>query len=78
MDGNEYVKYVTERVVSYMERPEDEDAEESAPRMLSREPWLTRWFGVAPLGIMMWWGNRVEKRNKTHPEVRSVDSSTYR
>ncbi|TVY04341.1 YqzE family protein [Cohnella terricola] len=72
MDSSEYLKYMTERVVSYMERSEDE---ETSPPKKSREPWLTKWFGVAPLGLMVWWMNRTESRNKTRPEARSANSS---
>ncbi|RED56286.1 YqzE family protein [Cohnella lupini] len=71
MDGSEYLKYVTEQVVSYMDTPADEN--EKKHKKVSREPWLTKWFGVAPMGLMMWWNNRVDKKNKTHPEVRSLD-----
>jgi hypothetical protein len=71
MDGSEYLKYVTEQVVSYMEAPANED--EKKHKKVSREPWLTKWFGVAPMGLMMWWNNKVDKKNKTHQEVRSLD-----
>jgi hypothetical protein len=76
MDGTEYLKYVTERVVSYMDTEAEEEAKPH--KKLSREPWLTRWFGVLPMGFMMWWANRADKKNRTHPEVRSVNSSNYR
>ena len=81
MDGNEYLKYVTERVVSYMDRPAErtEEARQDQPRKkLSREPWLTRWFGVAPMGLMMWWNSRSDKKNKSRSEVSSVNSTPYR
>jgi hypothetical protein len=71
MDGSEYLKYVTEKVVSYIDAPAD--PEEKKEKKRSREPWLTKWFGVAPMGLMMWWNNRVDKKNKTHPEVRSLN-----
>jgi hypothetical protein len=75
MDGTEYLKYVTERVVSYM----DTEVEEAkSNKKLSREPWLTRWFGVLPMGFMMWWAKRADKKNRTHPEVRSMNSTNYR
>ncbi|BBI32914.1 YqzE family protein [Cohnella abietis] len=77
MDSSEYIKYMTEQVVGYMDRPKEE-TEVKSHKKLSREPWLTRWFGVAPMGLMMWWGNRRDTKNKTHPEVRSVNSSDYR
>ncbi|TFE27516.1 YqzE family protein [Cohnella luojiensis] len=77
MDGSEYLKYMTEQVVSYMEIPSEEE-EKKQQKMISREPWLTKWFGAAPMGLMMWWNNKTDKKNKTHPEVRSVNSTHYR
>ncbi len=79
MDSSEYLKYMTERVVSYLDNPAEEESDEPQPnRKVSREPWLTRWFGVIPMGFMMWRNDRADKKNKTHPEVRSVNSSNYR
>ncbi|MFC5467287.1 YqzE family protein [Cohnella suwonensis] len=84
MDGSEYLKYVTERFVSYMDRPaepqtEDREGQQPHAGKISREPWLTRWFGVAPLGVQMWWTGRAERKNKTRQEAaRSVESSSYR
>ncbi|QMV43964.1 YqzE family protein [Cohnella cholangitidis] len=76
MDSSEYLKYVTEKVVKYMDPSEEEETKPS--RKASREPWLTRWFGLAPLGLMMWWGARTHGKNETHPEARSMDSTSYR
>lgn len=76
MDGSEYLKYMTERVVSYMERSEDEESK--AARKLGKEPWLSRWFGIAPLGIRVWWASRADKKSKTRREARSANSSDYR
>jgi hypothetical protein len=78
MDSTDYLKYMTERVVSYMEIPAEPEEDIKLRKKLSREPWLTRWFGVLPMGLIMWWGNRADKKNRTHPEVRSVNSSNYR
>lgn len=80
MDGSEYLKYMTEKVVKYIETPsEAEQTDEAKPgKKISKEPWLTRWFGVAPMGIMMWWGSRADKKNKAHPEVRSANPTSYR
>ncbi|WP_239615384.1 YqzE family protein [Cohnella mopanensis] len=76
MDSSEYLKYMTEKVVKYIDSPTEADAEETKPnRKISREPWLTRWFGMAPMGIMMWWGSRTNRNQETHPEVRSVNDS---
>ncbi|MFC4596688.1 YqzE family protein [Cohnella hongkongensis] len=74
MDGSEYLKYVTERVVSYMDRPKEEKPEKPAGKI--KEPWLTKWFGVAPIGLRIWWGSRALRKNKTRQEAaRSANSS---
>lgn len=56
-DGAEFLKYVTERVVSRWETagtPEDRRT-----RRQRREPWVTRWFGqLLPVGIGIWWSRR--------------------
>ncbi|RED89154.1 YqzE family protein [Cohnella phaseoli] len=72
MDGSEYLKYMTERVVSYMERPKEKEQPRAAR---SKELWLTKWFGMAPMGLMIWWGGRAERKNKTRHKARSADSS---
>jgi hypothetical protein len=73
MDSSEYLKYVTERVVSYMDRsPEEQPVK---PAAMSKEPWLTKWFGMAPMGLMLWWGGRADRKNKTRPEARSANTS---
>jgi hypothetical protein len=76
MDSSEYLKFMTEKVVSYLDTPIEDAAKK--PEKLTREPWLTRWFGVIPMGLMMWWGQKRNKKKETHGEVRSVNSSTYR
>lgn len=75
MESSDYLKYMTERVVSYLDNKTDEEEEDTQEKKVSREPWLTRWFGVLPMGLMMWWGQKADKKNKTHPEVRSMESS---
>lgn len=77
MESSDYLKYMTERVVSYLDNTAA-DEEAKPDRKISREPWLSRWFGVLPIGLMMWWGNKMDKKNKTHPEERSMNSSNYR
>jgi hypothetical protein len=82
MDGTEYLKFMTERVVSYIDKSiegESDDGQEAdQDEGRSREPWLIRWFGVLPMGIMMWLGGRGARKNKTHSNVRSVNPSNYR
>jgi hypothetical protein len=77
MEGSDYLKYMTERVVSYLDAPATEE-EGKLNRKISRESWLTRWFGVLPMGLMMWWGNKTDKKNKTHSKAQSMNTPNYR
>ncbi|MEK3882562.1 YqzE family protein [Paenibacillus sp. PL2-23] len=53
--GADYVKFVTERFVSYMETPAETRKLTRTSAKAQREPWLTRWFGWGPAGLMIWW-----------------------
>ncbi|WP_159887195.1 YqzE family protein [Paenibacillus puerhi] len=59
--GDELVKYVTERVVRYMDTPKEVRRQVRAGRKESREHWEVRWFGMLPLAIRMW-SNRLVRR----------------
>ncbi len=59
--GDEYVKFVTERFVNYMETPREERKQIRTSAKARREPWLTRWFGYGPMSIMLWWRGRAER-----------------
>lgn len=57
MDGSEYFKYVTARVVHYWESPRGPEIRRERRR--KREPWMTRWFGqLLPIGLRIWWNRR--------------------
>ncbi len=61
--GEEIVKYVTERIVRYIETPNERRKEERLQRKSSREPWDARWFGMIPMSIAMLCGRfRAKKR----------------
>ena len=51
--GQEFVKYVTEKVVHYIDTPSDQRREKRALRKQSSEPWQTRWFGMIPMALSM-------------------------
>ncbi|WP_019636386.1 YqzE family protein [Paenibacillus fonticola] len=55
--GDELVKYITERVVDYVETPKDV----RRTRAKGREPWSRRWFGMIPFSLGMWWGQMAHK-----------------
>ncbi|WEK55486.1 MAG: YqzE family protein [Candidatus Cohnella colombiensis] len=66
-----YVRYMTEKVVRYLDQaPEQVEKRQERKRM--REPWLTRWFGVVPMGMLMWWRTVDHKREKSNVAERSV------
>lgn len=58
--GDELVKYITERVVDYVETPRDIRKE----RAKFKEPWSSRWFGMIPFSISLWFGQIPGKRRK--------------
>lgn len=57
-DGSELVKYVTVRVARYIETPKAERKQKRKETKVTKEHWLVRWFGLAPLGLMVWWRSR--------------------
>ena len=52
---DEWVKYMTERFVAYMDTPREERKKNRESAKTAKEPWLTRWFGIAPIGFAIWW-----------------------
>ncbi|MFC5529217.1 YqzE family protein [Cohnella yongneupensis] len=70
-DNADYLKFMTEKVVSYLDKS-PEAAQTRQERKQLREPWVTRWFGVVPLGVSMWWGKLELRKNKDRAEAQSV------
>lgn len=58
--GDELVKYITERVVDYVETPREIRKERSK----AREPWTNRWFGMIPFSISLWVTQIPRKRKR--------------
>lgn len=58
MSSQEYVRYLTQRFVTYIETPKQE-----RPRRV-REPWLYRWFGLLPLAFGMVFYRRRHRRTR--------------
>lgn len=67
--GDELVKYITERVVDYVETPREVRRERSKPK----EPWTRRWFGMIPFSLSLWAKElpRVNRRNRKVKEAES-------
>lgn len=53
--GDEYVKYVAEQFIAYMETSKEERKQLKTSAKAKREPWLTRWFGYGPMSLLLWW-----------------------
>lgn len=48
--GDELVKYITEKVVVYMEDPRASRERRKA----EKQPWAEKWFGMLPLSLSIW------------------------
>jgi YqzE-like protein len=54
----EYIKFVTGKVVDFMETPQEQRKENRKKAKAAREPWLTRWFGLGGFAIAQWMRSR--------------------
>ncbi|WP_174734148.1 YqzE family protein [Mesobacillus harenae] len=52
MKTNDYVKYITQTVVKYIDQPKDERKQTKLAKKETKPPFLFRWFGVVPYAIM--------------------------
>lgn len=62
--SEEFVIYVAQQVVKYMETPKEVRRQARAERKETREHWKVRWFGMLPLAMRMWteqWARRKGK-----------------
>ncbi|GMB07647.1 YqzE family protein [Thermolongibacillus altinsuensis] len=53
MSTNDYVKYMTEQFVRYMDQPKEERRKLREQKRQEKPPFLNRWFGMLPLAISM-------------------------
>lgn len=56
--SNDLIKYITERVVTYMDTPKEERKQVQRPK----EPWSVRWFGMIPFSVSLWKEEVVTKK----------------
>ncbi|MBR2567553.1 MAG: YqzE family protein [Paenibacillus sp.] len=66
--SDELVKYITQRVVHYIDTPKDERKERRA-QSRRKEPWSMRWFGMLPFAISLWVGKKersMKENNRKH------------
>lgn len=57
--GDELIKYITERVVHYIDTPR-----EIRRKTKVKESWSTRWFGMIPFSMSLWKEDVTSKRKK--------------
>lgn len=50
MSFKDWITYVLEKLVWFMETPKQERKEQRSAR---REPWSSRWFGMIPMSVRM-------------------------
>lgn len=48
MKSNDYVKYITQTVVKYIDQPKDERKKYRMEKKDYREPFVSKWFGLIP------------------------------
>lgn len=48
ISGNDYVKFVTEQVVTYMDMPPEERKKKKEKQKNAHGMYANRWFGVLP------------------------------
>ncbi len=53
MKTNDYVKYLTQTVVQYIDQPRDERKKLRQEKRDGREDFLYRWFGIVPYALML-------------------------
>ncbi|MFT8319439.1 MAG: YqzE family protein [Bacillus sp. (in: firmicutes)] len=51
MNTNDYVKFLTQTFVQYMDQPKDQRQKLRAERKNQKEPFMLRWFGILPYAI---------------------------
>lgn len=54
MKTNDYVKYMTQQFVKYIDTPRDERKERKEVRKETKTPASQQWFGILPYGFRLW------------------------
>ncbi|MBY0201928.1 MULTISPECIES: YqzE family protein [Paenibacillus] len=62
--SDELVKYITQRVVHYIDTPKDERKERRA-QSRRREPWSMKWFGMIPFAVSLWVDKKKRRSKKS-------------
>ena len=62
MSTNDYVRFVTQEFVSYMDAPKEASKTKKEQRRAEKEPFMNKWFGVMPLSVALFYRNVKSKR----------------
>ncbi|MFX3624887.1 MAG: YqzE family protein [Ectobacillus sp.] len=66
MSTNDYVKFVTQQFVTYMDSPKQDRKQKRQQRRSEKELFSVRWFGVLPLSLKLLY-------KKTHLKQKDLD-----
>ncbi|SFS79951.1 YqzE family protein [Marininema halotolerans] len=64
--SQDYLKFLTQRMVRYIDTPKSERKEARRERREHRPNWIVRWFGMIPFGVSMF--ARKQKKRLTRGE----------
>lgn len=53
MSGSEYVKFMTEEIISYLQLSSDEKKRRKEKRKDQMDPPASRWFGILPFALQL-------------------------
>lgn len=62
MNTNDYVKYLTQTFVQYMDQPKEQRLKLKEEKRGLREPFMLRWFGILPYLILFSLKRKKQKR----------------
>lgn len=54
MKSNDYIRFMTEQLVSYMNLLPEEKKERKQKRKTSSQLYSNKWFGILPFAIQSW------------------------
>ncbi|GFN33864.1 YqzE family protein [Paenibacillus xylaniclasticus] len=74
---DELIQYVAGQVVTYIDTPSEVRKQRRIDKQAARavrEPWSTRWFGIAPLSLSLWiQGLRRRKAQQSGGEIKETE-----
>ncbi|HHY73036.1 MAG TPA: YqzE family protein [Bacillus bacterium] len=53
MSSNDYIKYITEQFVKYVDTSKEERKNQRKKRKSEQDPMLARMFGIIPIALML-------------------------